>query len=103
MRIEWHPAALAEFVADVEWYEQREAGLGDRFEGAVLSAVDAAVQAPEAWAIWWGWDRVPAVRAKGVDGFPYRVVYVVRDHVLAVVAVAHARRRPGYWRARVDT
>lgn len=41
------------------------------------------------------------VRSKGVAGFPYRVVYFVDDDWLTVVAVAHAKRRPGYWRDRV--
>lgn len=44
---------------------------------------------------------VPVVRSKGVNGFPYRVVYFVADELLTIVAVAHAKRRPGYWRERV--
>lgn len=35
-----------------------------------------------------------------VKGFPYRVVYVTEPAV-TIVAVAHLKRRPGYWRARV--
>ena len=41
------------------------------------------------------------VRSKGVNGFPYRVVYFVAGEQLVVVAVAHTKRRPGYWRDRV--
>lgn len=94
----FHPEADAELVADVGWYELRERGLGRRFLGAVRSAVDAAVDDPAAWPIWPGWDRVPTVRSKGVGDFPYRIVYVV----LTIIAVAASRRRPGYWRDRVD-
>jgi hypothetical protein len=36
-----------------------------------------------------------------VTGFPYRIVYFVKDEVLTIVAVAHAKRRPGYWRERI--
>ena len=32
--------------------------------------------------------------------FPLFVVYRVRNEHVQIVAVAHARRRPGYWRAR---
>jgi len=32
--------------------------------------------------------------------FPYIVFYVVDDEEVEVVAVAHGRRRPGYWLPR---
>lgn len=34
--------------------------------------------------------------------FPYAVVFLVREHELRVVAVAHAKRRPDYWLRRVE-
>lgn len=101
LAFDFHPEAEAEFDADVFWFEDREPGLGRRFRNQVGAAVDAAVDDPEAWAVWSGWDREPVVRSKGVNGFPYRVVYFVHDDLLTVVAVAHAKRRPGYWRDRV--
>jgi len=45
----WHPEAEAEFRADIRWYDVRDAGLGDRFEGEVVTAVDESVDTPEAW------------------------------------------------------
>ena len=76
-------------------------GVGERFEVAVRAAIDAAVDSPESWAVWPGWEGQPVVRSKGVSDFPYRVVYFVQVDVLMIVAVAHAKRRPGYWRERV--
>jgi toxin ParE1/3/4 len=32
--------------------------------------------------------------------FPYAVIYRVTDEAIEVVAVAHGRRRPGYWKTR---
>ena len=101
LAFEFHPEADAEFDADVFWYEDREPGLGRRFRMQVGAAVGAVVQDPETWAVWPGWDREPVVRSKGVDSFPYRVVYFVQDEVLTIVAVANTKRRPGYWRDRV--
>lgn len=98
---EFHPEARAELFADVDWYDERENGLGERFEVAVRAAVDAALDSPESWAVWPGWDREPLVRSKGVTDFPYRIAYFVHCDHLMVVAVAHAKRRPGYWRERV--
>ena len=96
----FHPEARAEFVADVDWYDGREPGLGERFESAVRGAIDEVVGAPEAWPLWPGWSREPLVRSRGVSGFPYRVVYFAVGDLLTVVAVAHEKRRPGYWRDR---
>jgi len=100
---DFHPEARAEFVEDVDWFDDREAGVGERFHVAVRAAIDAAVDSPESWAVWPGWKREPVVRSKGVSDFPYRVVYFVRDDLLIIVAVAHAKRRPGYWRERVSS
>jgi len=33
--------------------------------------------------------------------FPFSIVYYVADDTIRIVAVAHAKRRPGYWRTRV--
>lgn len=98
----FHPEAQAELVADVVWYDERELGVGRRFADAVRAAIESAVDDPAAWAILPGWDREPVVRSRGVTGFPYRIVYFVKDDVLTIVAVAHAKRRPGYWRERVS-
>jgi hypothetical protein len=43
------------------------------------------------------------VRSKGVSGFPFRVVYFVRDEFLTIVAVAPTKRRPGYWQDRAQS
>lgn len=98
----FHPEAQAEFAADVEGYDARETGVGGRFAKAVRAAIDAAVDDSAAWATWPGWEREPVVRSKGVTGLPYGVVYFVDHDVLTIVAVAHAKRRPGYRRDRAN-
>ena len=32
--------------------------------------------------------------------FPFSVVYAVRETEIVILAVAHFKRRPGYWRER---
>jgi len=34
-------------------------------------------------------------------GFPYSVIFQDKDDNILVVAVAHAKRRPGYWLKRI--
>jgi toxin ParE1/3/4 len=33
--------------------------------------------------------------------FPFSIVYYIVDDIVRVVAVAHGKRRPGYWRVRL--
>lgn len=100
---DFHPEGRVELFAEVDWYDEPEFGLGERFEVAVRAAIEAAMDSPESWVVWPGWEREPLVRSKGVSDFPYRVVYFVHDDLLMIVAVAHAKRRPGYWRERVPS
>lgn len=97
-----HPEAVAELLEAVRFYEQQQVGLGERFEHEVSKAVDNTVWNPEAWPAVNGHSRSTDVRSWRVLVFPYRVVYFVHENDVVIVAVAHERRRPGYWRRRVD-
>jgi plasmid stabilization system protein ParE len=44
--------------------------------------------------------HLDGTRRLGMMRFPYSIVYRVKTDVVEVVAVAHQRRRPGYWRER---
>jgi len=58
-----------------------------------------------------GLRQTPSPRAGGARGlwaplvmlrtFPIKLVYTVHDDALLLVAVFHARRRPGYWLERL--
>ncbi|MGL5861591.1 MAG: type II toxin-antitoxin system RelE/ParE family toxin [Phycicoccus sp.] len=100
LTVRYHPEALAEFRADVAWFEGRGPGLGDRFEASVDDVVGAALEWPDSGAVWPGWTSTPIVRSRRVAGFPYRLVYLVTATDLIVVALAHEKRKPGYWRER---
>ncbi len=101
--VRYHPEALAELRAEVGWYEDRGTGLGDRIEAAVDEVVGTVLEWPKSGATWPGWDGIPMVRSRRVAGFPYRLVYLVQPAELVVLALAHDKRLPGYWRDRVTT
>jgi hypothetical protein len=50
LAFDFHPEAEAELVADVDWYDERESGVGGRFADAVRAAIESAVEDPAAWA-----------------------------------------------------
>jgi plasmid stabilization system protein ParE len=88
-------AAEAEFLKALAYYAHRRPGLGVAFLAAVEQTVARAAAAPAAGAPLGG-----AIRRRLVPGFPYQVVYRADVAPLRVLAVAHLRRRTGYWRRR---
>ena len=89
--------ASEEFTEAVRWYEAKRAGLGREFYDAVEHAVDVVREHPE---IGVAVARPHPHRQYLVEGFPYKVIYRERTADLYIVAVAHASRRPGFWRQR---
>jgi plasmid stabilization system protein ParE len=86
------PIAEREIETAARWYEARELGLGPAFVAEVLHALDAIEAEPDIFPFL----RRP-YRRKLLDRFPYAVIYKVTAQRVYVRAVAHGRRRPGYW------
>ena len=97
MNVRIAASAIEEFREAVRWYEERRPGLGGAFLEAVNSALARIKEHP---AIGTGSVEEGRTRRVLVTGFPYQVVYTVRPTEVFVVAVAHLRRRPGYWARR---
>jgi plasmid stabilization system protein ParE len=93
--IEFHPEAIAEARDAREWYAERSSVAGDAFMAELDVAIDAICRSPHRWTT-----HLHHTRCYLMKRFPYMVVYRVTDEKLQVVAVAHGKRKPGYWRRR---
>ena len=91
----FHPEAEAEFADAALFYESRVAGLGRQFSAEVQRIISLIREYPDAGAP----VRLP-VRRTPVDRFPYAIVYRRDPGSVLILAVAHLRQRPGYWRSR---
>jgi plasmid stabilization system protein ParE len=97
-RLRVSAAAEEELRAAVAWYDEQRPGLGEEFLVEVGRVLTLILQHPAIGS------PVPRVRAERgtrrvpLRRFPYFVIYRERDNELHVIAFAHARRRPGYWR-----
>ena len=49
MTVSFHPAAEQEYAEAIEYYEERESGLGLDFATEVVSAIDHILAHPQAW------------------------------------------------------
>jgi plasmid stabilization system protein ParE len=92
----FHRLALREYRTAILHYRTRSWQAASRFVKAVDAAIQRIASAPDRWPVIhvnYRWVRTRR--------FPYIVYYRILDpdHVL-IVAVAHGRRRPGYWLRR---
>jgi toxin ParE1/3/4 len=94
------PAELERDQA-IEWYEGERQGLGLQFFERYETAVQHALRFPESGSLVTDRRLVRDVRRHVFDQFPYDLITTVAREQLVVVAVAHHKRRPGYWRKRL--
>jgi plasmid stabilization system protein ParE len=94
-KLEIHPSAENELRVAAQFYEARLAGLGEAFLVEVGRSFDRAHHSPESGAPCYGRYRRLMIRR-----FPYSVVYEVLADAILILAVAHHRRKPGYWLRR---
>jgi plasmid stabilization system protein ParE len=97
-RLRIEPQASAEADAAAGWFDSPGAAL------AFLEAVREAIETIEAWP---GFGAPVAevgdgavIRQLRLKGFPYHIGYLLTDDQIRVLAVAHERRKPGYWLSR---
>jgi plasmid stabilization system protein ParE len=95
-RARFFPAARREFLAEVRYYNAEQPGLGLRFSKAVEDCLTRALAFPRT-----GSPGPAGTRRMFLKDFPFAVVYRRDRDELIVFALAHHRRAPGYWQARV--
>jgi plasmid stabilization system protein ParE len=88
--------AMEEINAAFEWYLQRS----PRAANAFLSELDAAlahiVSHPQLHPTY-----TENTRRSILERFPYSAIFQEKDDTILIIALAHAKRRPGYWAQRV--
>jgi toxin ParE1/3/4 len=79
----------------MRYYEAQREGLGIEFSQRLDETVEKVCVNPELGA-----PLSSKVRRRALETFPYGVIYMLRSNKIRILAVAHASRRPGYWRSR---
>jgi len=88
-----HPAALEEAEAAVDWYMQRSR----RAAGMFLDELDRIDKNPEQYP-----PHDFGTRRMVLRRFPFVIVFRREVTRVEIIAIAHGRRRPGYWRERLE-
>jgi toxin ParE1/3/4 len=95
--VRFHDEAEAEFNAAVAHYEEIRSGLGLDLQKQVEHAVSLIQQNPHSFPR----HNSKDLRKCVLKRFPYTIFYIEFKKYIWVVAVAHQKRRPGYWKKRV--
>ena len=90
--VDFDPDARAEFLEAVKYYEDCQAGLGRRFRIAVEAAVQSVAETPFRYRVL----HAP-FRRYLLTNFPYSIIYCIEPENILIIAIAHTKRKPGYW------
>ena len=90
-----HAEARLEILEALTWYAERSPVAASAFVQELADMVSLAQRSPQSWPRTSGNTRY-IVFAR----FPFDLVFRLKGETLEIVAVAHQRRRPSYWRNR---
>ena len=94
--LKYHPLARLEIKAAHAWYLRTSGQAADGFYEELIPALDSVQEQPGLYPQYLhGTQRAVLAR------YPFSVIYRELLNEIQIVAVAHAKRRPGYWRARI--
>jgi len=88
--------ARGELDEAIAHYNKERPGLGEAFLVEILATVERIRRFPDGWH-----PMAPGLRRCLMRRFPYGLIYGREGPDIVIVAVAHTRRRPEYWRDRL--
>ena len=95
--VEYNPEFYNDLAHAVDWYNDRQAGLGDRFFNEVKKRTETLSTFALLFAV-----KYDNIRCVGIKKFPYLVHYRVNEQNLTVKveALLHTSRDSKIWRER---
>ena len=97
MRARFLKPAELEVDEAIAYFDAQRPGLGERFERDLFETVAFISDYPLT-----GTRLGSTTRRHKLRTFKYHVIYVAEPTEVVIVAVAHRRRRPGYWIGRLN-
>jgi len=91
----FHPETAREIQGAFDWYQKRDESSARAFALEIDIAVERIAASPTRWP-----KLAEGIRRYLLKRFPFSMIYRIKGDEIQIIAVAHARRRPGYWGAR---
>lgn len=96
-KYKFHPDALQEFQVQADYYKKINIDLSDRFYLTIEKIISQIRKFPQS-----GTKVSRRILKNFRKEFPFTVFYsVIDDDSLFILAVAHQKRRPGYWKTNL--
>jgi plasmid stabilization system protein ParE len=96
--LEFHPDARADALEAYDWYAERNLDAAIEFQIELENAGRTIQEHPNRWATY-----LFNTRRYLLKRYPFVIVYRVTDDRIEILAVAHGRRKPGYWKKRMES
>lgn len=91
-----HTEARKELDAAIGYYEEQKIGLGLELLSDVEEVLGNIQQNPKLGTLY----KIEGIRRYGVKRFPYLIFYTELEEIIWIIAIAHGKRKPNYWRER---
>ncbi len=95
VEIRLHPSAEKELRAAYLWYLERNRIVAEALQLEIDHAMEIIAESPNRWP-----RLTESERRYILPRFPFSLVYRVRSQFIELIAVAHQKRKPGYWSRR---
>ncbi len=92
----FYPEARAEAEAAFEYYKGKSLVAALNFDTELRATLNSLRKHPHLYA-----EYLRGTRRTLLGRFPYFVIYRELSGKIEIIAIAHAKRRPGYWKKRV--
>jgi len=97
MPTDFLPEADQEMLEAARYYQSLSSGLGDDYLAEVEHAVQSIASSPQTWPVLEG-----DLRRRLIKRFPFGILYRIEPDKILIIAVAHLRKKPGYWKKRIS-
>jgi len=84
--------ALEELHDAIDYYEEKQNGLGLKLKEEIETHVNWILQNPEAPR-----ERAKCYRRVNLKIFPYYISYTLKNRTIWILAISHGYREPQYW------
>lgn len=95
-RVELTRGARRELEEALDWYQGRSHRAAEAFLREVERSFALIADAPRIWPRFEARTRRYLLRR-----FPFSIIYRTSEGAIEIIALAHHKRRPGYWRRQV--
>ncbi|MEH2105064.1 type II toxin-antitoxin system RelE/ParE family toxin [Nostoc sp.] len=90
------PRVSKELDAAIAYYEAQKVGLGLDLLSEVEKVILKIQQNPNLGTP----HKIGGIRRYAIQHFPYLIFYTVLEEVIWIIAIAHSKRKPNYWKQR---